>query len=133
MNGSILQLICARICVLAHFNLLHRADEPQKGGKQLSTVAILLYRFLSRWCLVKSIFYGVSALHFLHFNLYLQFCLSIGFLVFLLSFSAVLSDFCDGLINSSPDKNLYILGVKMNLSRPHPLTEVLVPFWRFFL
>ena len=31
VNGSILQLICARICVLAHFNLLHSADEPQKG------------------------------------------------------------------------------------------------------
>ena len=31
VNGSILQLIYARICVLAHFNLLQRADEPQKG------------------------------------------------------------------------------------------------------
>ena len=31
VNGSILQLICARISVLASFYLLHRADEPPKG------------------------------------------------------------------------------------------------------
>ena len=41
----------------------------ENGAKQLSTVATLLYRFLSCWCLAKSIFLrSISLAYLLHFN-----------------------------------------------------------------
>ena len=59
VDGAILQLICARICMCNGVVLICyiTADESPKGRK--STVATILYRFLSCWCLAKSTFFYV--------------------------------------------------------------------------
>ena len=54
-----------------YISSLHSADELQQERKQLSTVAILLYRFLSCWCLetfFRSISLAVFCLIHFHFG-----------------------------------------------------------------
>ena len=66
--GSILQLICASISVLASFYLLHRADEPPKERNSCPQLQPYFIGFCRVGVSQTQLFYVVSALQFYRYS-----------------------------------------------------------------
>ena len=70
VNGSILQLNCAYLAFVCwrYFNLLHRADEPQKGRNSCPRLQPYFIGFCRVGVSQSQFFYVVSALQFLYID-----------------------------------------------------------------